>query len=337
MIVTSFDKLAEEIKKLKDVTVIADNDLDGIFSAKQMKVILDGLGIKNEIVIRNRNKSFKELFEEIKGSNKNEIILLDTPMQDKYLIELARNKKVIYIDHHKKELPKEVPENLVYFDYRAISGIDIATSILVYKLGKEIIQNFNKYSIFAIIGAIGDFSYDHELYIDFTSTYKELYNYAYPVLPFFDLIKILEGLDNNAFFEVSLENLLEIIYKNRKRITKNISKYYKKLLDFKIKIINEKLLALECRKPSITSNLFSVIYPSKVIICYSTTKRFLFFKNNTVSISLRTSRDDIDLGDIAKEFAKTYGIEGGGHKKAAGMLINRKDLEKLIKFIEERI
>jgi len=337
MIATSFNTLAEEIKKLKDVMVIADDDLDGIFSAKQMKIILDNLGIKNEIIVRNRNKSFKDLSEDLKKLNKNEIILLDTPIPDEYLLELAKNKKVIYIDHHKKELPKDTPENLVYFDYRAITGIDIATSILVYKLGKVLIHDFNKYSIFAIIGAIGDFSYDHELHIDFITIYKDFYNNAYPVIPFFDLIKILEGLNHKDFLEVSLENLAEVIHKNKKKIIKNITKYYKKLLNFNIKLNNEKLLVLECRKPSITSTFFSVIYPNKVVICHSILKQFLFFKRDKISISLRTSREDIDLGDLAREFTKIYGIEGGGHKKAAGMLIKSEDLEKLIRFIEEKI
>jgi len=336
MIARNFDMLSKEIQKLKDVLVIADNDLDGMFSAKQMKIILDNLGIKNEIVIRNRNMSFKELFEELQRMDKNEIILLDTPMPDKYLLELAKNKKVIYIDHHKKELPKEVPENLVYFDYRAISGEDIATSVLVYKLGKRLIPDFSKYSIFAMMGAIGDFSYDHELHIDFVTNYKYLYNNTYFVLPFFDLIKILEGLDHKEFLETSLDNFVDIVSKNKKKITKEISKYYKKLLSFKIKLNNEKLLVLECEKPSITTTFFSNIYPYKVIVGYSI-KRLLIFKNSKAHVSLRTSRDDIDLGSIAEEFTRKYGIEGGGHKKAAGMLINRKDIEKLIRFIEEKI
>jgi len=336
MIARNFDILSKEIQKLKDVLVVADNDLDGIFSAKQMKIILDKLGIKNEIVIRNRNNSFKELFEELQKINKDEIILLDTPMPDEYLFELVRNKKVIYIDHHKKELPKDVPENLVYFDYRAISGEDIATSVLVYKLGKRLIPDFSKYSIFAMIGAIGDFSYDHELHIDFVTNYKYLYNNTYFVLSFFDLIKILEGLNHKEFLEISLDNLLYIVDRNKKKIAREISKYYKKLLKFEIKLDNEKLLVLECKKPSITTTLFSNIYPNKVIVGYSI-KRFLIFKKNTVSVSLRTSRDDVDLGSIAEEFARKYGIEGGGHRKAAGMLINRMDLEKLIKFVEERI
>jgi len=334
MIAKNFDIISKEIQKLKDVLVIADNDLDGIFSAKQMKIILDKLGIKNEIVIRNRNKSFKELFEDLKKLNKNEIILLDTPIPDEYLFELAKNKKVIYIDHHKKKLPIETPENLIYFDYRAIFGKDIATSVLVYKLGKRIIPDFSKYSIFAIMGAIGDFSYDRELHVDFITNYKDFYNKVYFVLPFFDLIKILEGLNHKEFLETSLDNLLEVIDKNKKKIANEISKYYKKLLSFEIKLDSRKLLVLECEKPSITTNFFSIIYPKKVIVGYSI-KRFLIFKGDKVSVSLRTSRDDVDLGSIAEEFVNKYGIEGGGHKKAAGMLINRKDLEKLIKFIEK--
>ena len=337
MIAKNFKTLSKEIQKLKDVIVISDNDLDGISSAKQMKILLDELGIKNRIMIRIRNKSFGELFKEVQKMDKNEIIFLDTPMPDKYLLELAKTKKVVYIDHHKTELPKEIPENLIYFDYRAITGKDIATSILVYKLGKRMLPNFEKYSIFAMIGAIGDFSYDKELQKDFTKNYKELYNISYFVLPYFDLIRILENLDYKKFLEISLEDLVSVISNERRKLNKNIANYYKKLLDFRIKIDDKKLLVVECKKPSLTTTFLSTIYPKKVIVGYSIIKKFFLFEGKTVPMSLRTYRDDIDLGKIAKEFAEKYGIEGGGHKKAAGILINKKDLEKFLKFVRSKI
>jgi len=329
--------LAKEIRKLKDVIVISDNDLDGISSAKQMKIILDELGIKNRIMIRIRNKSFGELFKEVQKMDKNEIIFLDTPMSDKYLLELAKTKKVVYIDHHKTELPKEIPENLIYFDYRAITGKDIATSILVYKLGKRLLPNFEKYSIFAIIGAVGDFSYDRELHKDFIKNYRDLYNISYFVLPFFDLMRIFENLDYKKFLEISLDDLINTIYSERKKLSRNIANYYKKLLDFRIKINDKKLLVVECKKPSLTATFLSTIYPKKVVVGYSIIKKFFLFEEKTVPMSLRTYRDDIDLGKIAKEFAEKYGIEGGGHKKAAGILINKKDLERFLKFLRNRV
>jgi len=335
MIVKNFRMLSKEIRKLKDVIVISDNDLDGISSAKQMKIILDELKIKNRIIIRSRNKSFFEFFKEFRKLNEDEIILLDTPMPDKYLLELTKTKKVVYIDHHKTELPKGIPEKLIYFDYRAITGKDIATSILVYKLGKRMLPNFEKYSIFAMIGAIGDFSYDKELHKDFVKNYKELYNISYFVLPYFDLIRILENLDYKKFLEISLDDVVNVIYNERKKLNKNIANYYRKLLDFRIRINDKKLLVLECKKPSLTTTFLSIIYPQKVIVGYSIIRKFFSFENKTIPMSSKTFRDYIDLGKIAKKFAEKYGIEGGGHKKAAGVLINKKRFGKIFKVFEK--
>ena len=50
-----------------------------------------------------------------------------------------------------------------------------------------------------------------------------------------------------------------------------------------------------------------------------------------MSCSLRCTRNDIDLGLIAREFVS----DSGGHKKAAGFPINDESLEKIKKILDE--
>lgn len=54
----------------------------------------------------------------------------------------------------------------------------------------------------------------------------------------------------------------------------------------------------------------------------------VLYMNNCV-LSMRTKRDDIDLGVVAKELAKTP-ADGGGHQKAAGCTIDKSTLMSII-------
>lgn len=56
----------------------------------------------------------------------------------------------------------------------------------------------------------------------------------------------------------------------------------------------------------------------------------LIINFNRMSCSLRTIRDDIDLGKICREFHH----EGGGHKKAAGFTIDSESIPKIKEYID---
>lgn len=57
----------------------------------------------------------------------------------------------------------------------------------------------------------------------------------------------------------------------------------------------------------------------------------LIINFNRMSCSLRTTRDDIDLGEICK----TFHHDGGGHKKAAGFIIDSESIPKIKRYIDE--
>lgn len=57
----------------------------------------------------------------------------------------------------------------------------------------------------------------------------------------------------------------------------------------------------------------------------------LIINFNRMSCSLRTTRDDIHLGEICKEFHH----DGGGHRKAAGFIIDSESIPKIKKYIDD--
>lgn len=57
----------------------------------------------------------------------------------------------------------------------------------------------------------------------------------------------------------------------------------------------------------------------------------LIINFNRMSCSLRTIREDIHLGEICKEFHH----DGGGHRKAAGFIIDAESIPKIKRYIDE--
>ncbi len=349
-----FDKVAKEIKNLEEpVLIVCDSDQDGITSGILMKVILKKLNKKYDIIVRNHGKlSYEDLMKIKKKYNDfNSFVLLDSPYPDNALIELAKEKKVIYIDHHKREVPKNIPNNLIYFDVRALNLEIISTAGMVYRIGKKFFKDeFKKYSLIAAIGAIGDYMFEQDeiLKKDFKETYPSLYldtSFSPTFLYIFSYFlfgnpkylvekgeKLLEDLQD--FFS---KDLMKGCLKGIKKLTKAFSK-------LKLIYSSEKLEVYKSIMSSYPANLISSLKPDKIIIVVSPAKENLFERFlsklgivKKYKLSIRRKNIDVDVGKLISEFTEKYGIQGGGHPEAAGGLIYAKNLDKLIKFIEEKL
>lgn len=331
-----FDKVSKEITKLDDVLIISDDDLDGIFSAKLMSIILSKLETKHKIIFKKRNKIKKDIFSNI---NEKEVILLDLALKENILKSISRNnKKIIYIDHHHRYVPENLSENIIFFDYKALFNEDLCTTCIVYRIGKHLFKDFSKYSIIAFMGMIGDVSYDTVVLNDFKREYKNLLKEKLPIISFYYFFTLLSSLDPEDFLDLDFnKDIIFILNKiKEKRIYKKLNIFFKRILNFKIICKDENLILIEAEKPSLLSTFLSPFYDNKIVIGMTPSKK-LIFKRKTTKVSLRTTRDDIDLGLIAKEFTENYGISGGGHKKAAGAIIKTEDIEKFIEFIKKRL
>ncbi|MEM4571408.1 MAG: DHH family phosphoesterase [Nanopusillaceae archaeon] len=330
-----FDKVSKEITKLNDVLIISDDDLDGIFSAKLMSIILSKLRIKHKIIFRRRNNTKKNIFSNI---NEKEVILLDLALKENVLKNISKDKKLIYIDHHYRYIPEDLTENVIFFDYKALYNEDLCTTCIVYRIGKHLFEDFSKYSIIALMGMIGDVSYDTVVLNDFKREYKNLLKEKLPIISLYYFFTLISSLDPEDLLDIDFDKDIVFILNKikEKKIYKKLNLFFRKILDFKIIYKDENLILIESKKPSLLSTFLSPFYNDKIVVAITSSKKFIF-KRKTIKISLRTAREDIDLGLIAKEFTENYGISGGGHKKAAGAIIKTEDIERFIEFIKKRL
>lgn len=355
----SFEDIPNIIKNFDQKTlIVCDGDLDGVTASILMKKILDKLNKENIIYVRIGGELGKRLINKIVSRFKRfpdikNIVFLDTPLEDNLLIYLAernKDKKILYIDHHKREVPKDLPENLIYFDVRAIYNLEISTSNIVYKIGKLLFNDeFKKYSIIASVGSVGDFMFgnDEELMKDLMEAYPSLYNGKSFTPPFF--IYYFFFMTVHPFIlirdpdkDLAIDELMKFI--DVKKMQRGFYSYY-----YSIKSLNkiyegEKLIVYESKgRTSVTSTFLGALR-NKVILVISKNREG-FFKdlinkikgNEKYRLSIRTQDNKNDVGKLMEKFAKQYGITGGGHPKAAGGLVYKKDLKKLINFLEENL
>jgi len=180
---SKYREVAEELKNLGGkILIVSDNSNDGKASGLLLKTILEKLGKEYIWIPREHSRLDISLVNKlIAKESPNSIIFLDSPYPDKDLIEFAKkfNGKIIYIDHHKREIPNELPNNLIYFDVRALGQNPTpSTAGVVYRLGKILFgEEFEKYSLIAAMGSIGDFLFHDDLLVrrDFAKNYPQYY------------------------------------------------------------------------------------------------------------------------------------------------------------------
>lgn len=316
-------KVIEEIKKNKKFQIISDEDLDGIISAFLMSKILEKLNKKFQITIRENGKKLKKLAK--KGFDA--YILLDLPFEDKEIFEFAKNNKVIYIDHHKREIPKEIPKNLVYHDIRALK-IKPLTSVsgYVYKIGKKLFgKDFLKYSIFGFLGAYADYFFDKEILEDFKSYYKNLFLDNIPNMTFsliFSFLYFCEPKECLEYLNIFAKDIFSFLKKLKLRKLNKLFKYWRKSRKI---FENDKVVIIEAKKARELATILASLSNKSVLVISK--------KRKTAKVSLRSK--EIDCGKFLKDFTKKYGIVGGGHPEAAGATIYKKHVRNLINELRE--
>ncbi len=349
------ERIIEVFKKNERFLIISDSDGDGLTGAAIVRILLKKLNKEvetnpirhGELLPENLSKCYEEKYDAC--------ILIDTPFDDDLLIDVAKKnerKTFIYIDHHKRMVPEDVPKNMIYFDIRALEyNPVISCASISYKIGKRIFgDEFKKYSLLAIIGSFLDYMLDdNDSLKDFEEEYPELMYNGRPTYNFFLLIDLVTSFykDDWKFFieyvaEKLVENPLEIFKDKRiiKRIIENKKKTFEEIYHTcKNTEINEKVVVAKSKHTSsLPASFLKSFFKDKVILVYSPKDSSLIeriFKrnNNILKISLRSRI--IDVGTAMEEFSKIYGIRGGGHPEAAGGLIYKKDLEKLIEFLNK--
>jgi len=343
-----YKNVAEEVKKLEGKTlVITDSDNDGLSSGALMRVILQKLGKDFVIYPWPHGKLvLDKLKKAIEKERPQNVIFMDTPFKDEYLIEVAKlvPGKVIYIDHHKRGIPNNLPENLVYFDVRAMGINPVpSTSGIIYRIGKILFgEDFKRYSLLAVFGSLGDFLLQDDLLLrrDFAEAYPHYYAKGHTFTPIFqDLYFIYTFMPNEDKINFDVDNPIP-----SKRAIKEMSKTVKKVFSSipELKPIYQgKKLEVYITKgnASIAAGFLSGLKTDKVIIVLSKAKLGtidkLPFVTRYYKLSIRNQSGEFDVGKLMAECP--YKITGGGHPKAGGGLIRKSQLQKFIEFFKEKV
>lgn len=313
------------LKEIDNIQIICDSDLDGICSAFLVSRILKKFGKKLKIKIRNNEK-----LENVADKKFDSYIILDVPFKDEELIDFSlknKNKKIIYIDHHKREVPENLPKNLYYFDIRALR-VKPLTSVCgyVYKIGKKFFgKEFEKYSLIAFAGTYADYFLDKEILKDLKRNYPKLFlnNYFSLALSIFISFLYFEE-PKNIFKILEKEDIFEILKSFKLSRARKLLKIWKKA---EVAYEDKKLIVIKSKKAREIATILSS-FLNKTVLVYS-------LKKKTVKISLRS--DKIDCGEFLYDFTRKHGIVGGGHPNAAGATIWKKDLRKLIKKLIKKL
>lgn len=243
-------------------------------------------------------------------------------------LEILKNKEILYIDHHEKD--SAIPENIL--EYRTPSYKSASLSVFLITRKKELLT---------FLGVIADCGWN----------YSENNNYINDELRKFKIdLDEAKKLGDDFGFVLKL-------YKEEQDKIIDILKKIEKPSDFAnleklIKPMNEELNFFiedfEKNKEKLGKVYFYYLEPKfcgKVAVVnqvsYSNMEKILIFaspKDDLISISARNQSGIIDCAKLLKKATESFeNSNAGGHPKAAGGRIMKKDLEKFKENLREII
>ena len=264
-------------------------DLDGWSSASIVKLYCKQNNIKLSLLGYNYNdKINKDIFKKY-----DKIVITDITLDSELMLELSKQNKLIWIDHHKSAMTDSIK-----YGYNKCEGLQndkYAACELTWKF-------FYKNNIPYIITLLG-------LYDSFRSKGKSIHENI--VLPFQYGMRAIVNCHKNFPIEQLLNNDKKFINKI-KQSGDSILKYLKTEALYKFK--NNKIVTELDNHKAICFNIdrfnpinFDIDYSKDYDIAIS----FSFF-NDKWNVSIYNDNDKVDCSEIAKKYG------GGGHKGAAG-------------------
>jgi len=326
-----FENFLHNLKFEDRIFLVFDTDVDGISSGVITLETFRKLGIKISKIIPCHFGEIKYL--DVKNFDAGIIVDVPTDTQEKFLRKT--NKKILYIDHH--PFRDVNSKNVFYINPRLIKkDIYQPTSYTTYKLFSDFV-GLDKVKWIAVLGTVGDYGF---------KDVKDLYKNTVK-------IKRKEKVTKNVFWKAAVRLDAAIsVYGSKK--TFHILEECTSLSDFfsnyKIKNAYKKFRKEVVKtKKSLKRNL--EIYPDvKLIFCKLAPKYFritsalateIAVKNpnsfivfarregKIYKVSARMENGRIDAGKVMQKFG------GGGHKAAAGCVVNAEDLLKFKKKLIE--
>lgn len=330
-----FFNFLERLTEKDNIGVYCHNDLDGISSAVIINKFLEEkkLKYKEFNFIQIGKDTFKIINQEINKKRFNKIILCDLSI-DVDLNNFNRiNKKTecLFIDHHPS---KKINKNIIRAESKN------CCAFVLYSLLKDKI-NLKKYEQLIAANIISETTYP----------YRESFNFLKKIFPKISKEKIFKSIPGRLskkitscliyfdkkekkVFNYILKGKWEILKKYEETVEKEISKWekkYKRNQEF----FSEEKLHFYYGNPkfgitSIVTTRLSLEKPDETFFFVTESKD----NKSLLKVSCRNSKGVEDVNLLMKKAIKGLkNASGGGHLKASGGQIMKKDLKRFKKNI----
>lgn len=309
----------ESITPSDKIALVFHDDLDGFASGILLYDFLKKKGCKDiTYFILGIGKNSIDDFN-LKDRNKVIIADLGPNLIDKKLFEI-KDKPILYIDHHKKDV--QIPEEVI--EVRTKDAFSASRSVFELVGGKDWL------ALAGMLADAGDrYSENTELIKSILKKYKfSLEEYKEKrVYPISEALLYFEGKFKEAFkimLKINSPEEIEEIKKFSEPVRKEINKFvadYEKNKE-KLGDANFYLFSPKYQIKSIVGNIISMGHPEEVFI-------FANPEKDSMRISARNQSANLDMANLLKETMKNIpNASSGGHLRAAGGFFQAKDLEK---------
>ncbi len=358
--IDKFLKVANKIKPSDKVMIYHDTDPDGITSAFLLKKYLENKKGIVEINYtphqegpRKVNPYMEKQIEKVKPEY---LFIMDLSYDDdlkglKSIKDSYNISDILIIDHHKINPSYEEyeKENIYVIKPQLFSEIPperYPTSKLTYDLVKTDWENAKRYWWIIALGILGDMAYmqwkesffdinlkDSNFTLEDLVHTEELLSYALSSNENNIVPKILEYLEESNS-PIDLKNKLKKYEIIEKEVNRFLSQHKEKAEihpEVNTMFYNvETTYNIRSRIASILSQM----YPDYTIIVYGTKEG----NPDAYIISLRNHLSKVDVANLVKTLSKEIpSLQGGGHKPAAGAIIEKKYMDLFKKKVLEML
>jgi single-stranded DNA-specific DHH superfamily exonuclease len=329
-------KAVDWLKKGNEFAVLYDSDGDGICSCTLMKQLLKKIGKEVVKIAASPRPSFEKNPAINLVKMYDNIIVLDISMDEKN-VETLKNKNILNIDHHETGMHKSKGNVVVIKKVKPYTP----TSLLVYELGKKLCKDFEEYDWVCAVGVISD--YGGPQHADFIKKVHKKHDLFLGELPFFDselgsianvingvrvsgetnkinvAVKALANCSSPKEFLAGKQPRVKFLYRVYNQVNKFLESELDRFDSQATRKDNRVLFLLKNPKYNIRSTLVTILsskYEETLAVAE-------LRKTPYVHISMRSRKED--LLEFIEELKQKIKCVGGGHKRAAGLVLNKDD------------
>jgi single-stranded DNA-specific DHH superfamily exonuclease len=340
--------LDKDLKGGRKKILLYHTDADGICSAALFLKFFDGF----EPIPREGPIMDDKFLKVLTGKKPDLLAVLDIPIDQewikvKQLQNGSQKTKMLVIDHHVPEKNLSSSRN-IHINPRFEKNVYVPASALVYRLLEKLGKDVKPFIWIATIGVIGDHAFEDckDIFDDCSKAYPGICEEPRSSLLADLSARIMSAVvwDGVRGVEKSLEILMRAdsakdlksneylsycdkkVSSEIKRVMSDFKKRAKEHIDLDLIIyrLNSRL-----NIASTISSMLAEKHQDKIIMVTKHGKQY-------VKISARYQRGGISLNSLLKTIVAGIGY-GGGHEKAAGAIVFRKDVKEFERRLIKRL